>query len=155
MLGTSGIVTAIIRRELSQRQFARRRTSARVYRRERAVAATLLTIALAGCMTMQPIAGTVPELRQRIAAGRALKVGDHVRVVTSDGRPHEFVVTRVTTDAIEGGGESIAIEQILNVETRQFAAGKVAIVVGGILLGVVTVGAVVALHSVKPSYSGN
>jgi len=55
---------------------------------------------------LQPVPGNPAAVQQRIASGELLKVGDHVVVLSKDGRTHDFNVTSISASTIEGSGES-------------------------------------------------
>lgn len=63
---------------------------------------TLVLAALmvcAGCTTLKPVAGTPPELREKIDSGQLLKAGDRVLIVTTDAKAHRFAVTTIQAGA--------------------------------------------------------
>jgi hypothetical protein len=104
-----------------------------------------LIICLIGCTTLQPVTGNPASVQQRIASGALLKRGDHVVVLTKDGRTHDFNVTSISASTIEGRHESISIDQIALIQKRQLSVEKTAMAVG---LAVVVAAAVVAVCSV-------
>lgn len=100
---------------------------------------SLLVIILAlvgsGCTTLKPVEMSPEELQQKVAAGEIIEVGDRVKVVTSDGVVHKFVVTEVAADRVSGKDIDLPIADIIAVETREFSGGKTtALVAGGTLI---------------------
>jgi hypothetical protein len=88
-----------------------------------------------GCTTLKPVEMSPEELQQKIAAGEIIKVGDRVKVVTSDGVVHKFGVTEISTDRVSGKDVDLPIADIIAVETREFSGGKTtALVAGGTLI---------------------
>jgi hypothetical protein len=96
----------------------------------------------AGCTTLQPVTGNPAAVQQRIASGALLKPGDHVVVLTKDGRTHDFKVTSVSASTVEGRYQSISIDQIASIQKRKLSVGKTALAVG---LTVVVAAAVVVV----------
>ena len=94
----------------------------------------VMVIALAGCSTLRPVAGTAPELQERIASGAVLKPGDRVRITTADSHIYEFAVTAIRDDAIEGKGVAVPLAQVATVKKRYTSTGKTALLVGVIVL---------------------
>ncbi len=59
-----------------------------------------LIICLIGCTTLQPVTGNPAALQKRIASGELLKRGDHVDILTKDGRTRDFNVTSVSASTM-------------------------------------------------------
>ena len=91
---------------------------------------------LVGCTMLRPVTGNLSELQQRIASGEVLKRGDHVVILTKDGRTQEFKVVSVSDRSIDGKHELIPIDQVASVQKRELNVGKTALVVGLIVVGV-------------------
>jgi len=94
------------------------------------LAVSVLILCLAGCTTLRPVGGTPCELQQRIVSGAVLKRGDHVVILTSDGRAHEFNVVSVSASSIDGRHESIPMDQIASVQKREMNGELTAMTVG-------------------------
>jgi hypothetical protein len=107
----------------------------------------VLIICIAGCTTLQPIAGHPSDLQRRITSGEVLKRGDRVLIVTNDGRKHKFKVTSLSTGTIDGAHESISIDQVSSIERREFDVRKTVWLVALTVLGVVIVILAVGLHN--------
>jgi hypothetical protein len=105
-------------------------------------------ICVAGCTTLQPIAGTSLELQERINSAALLKAGDRVLIVTADNANHAFKVTDVGAGLIKGGAITIPVDQVASVEKRQFSTGKTVALVVLSLLAVAGLVAVAAAHAV-------
>ena len=103
-----------------------------------------LAICLAGCTTLRPITYSSSELRHRIVSEALVKPGDHVRVQTIDLKVHQLTVISIDADNMVGERESIAIDQILSIERREFSLSRTLTLVGvtilGILIGIVAAG---------------
>lgn len=115
-----------------------------------------MVISQAGCTSLQPIAGTPPELQQRIAVRALLEPGDRVLIVTTDGTKHEFTVTAAGPNGIEGKNESVAVDQIASVQKRRFSVARTVWL--GVAVGVVVVWGIVAAARASPPvsfYGGN
>ena len=103
----------------------------------------LLITCLAGCATQRPITGNPSDLQQRIASGELLKRGDHVEIVTNDGRAYEFNVASVSTSSIDGKHESVPIEQVASMQKREFSVGKTSLVAASTVVGIALVVALI------------
>lgn len=91
-----------------------------------------LALLLAGCTSLKPMEMTPQELHAEIKQSQVVQVGDKIKLVTADGKPHEFKVGKITATHIFGNNEQIEIEQIVALETRQFSGGKTALLAGGV-----------------------
>ncbi len=85
--------------------------------------ALLLSISLLACTSMRPIPAS-----DRQAVRTAVKVGDEVSVVATNGKTYLLVLTTVEDDKIVGTGDNkkvtIRYEQIKSIEVRKVSAGK-------------------------------
>jgi hypothetical protein len=86
--------------------------------------AVSMVLALLGCTTLQPVAGSAPELRQQIAAGQLLRRGDRVVITTADGRRHRLVVVAADSVSVRGRHESVPTDQIEVVQRSVSSAAK-------------------------------
>ena len=86
--------------------------------------AVSMVLALLGCTTLQPVAGSAPELRQQIAAGQLLRRGDRVVITTADGRRHHLVVVTADSVSVRGRHESVPTDQIEVVQRSVSSAAK-------------------------------
>jgi hypothetical protein len=102
--------------------------------------AWVLMLSLVGCATMSPVTGSPTELQQRIAARELLQPGDHVRIITSDGKNHDFTVTSVSAYSVDGSKESILVKDVFAVEKRE---PRVGVTIGLVILAVLAVVGVV------------
>jgi hypothetical protein len=82
--------------------------------------AWMLTMAISGCTTMQPMDGSPTELQRCISSGELLEPGDRVRIVTADQKVHRFAITKIEAGQIVGSKESVPIDQVVYLEKRQF-----------------------------------
>jgi hypothetical protein len=99
----------------------------------------LLTLAFlflfaTGCTSLKPVELAPEVLQERIFSGNIVKLGDKVKVVTSDGVRSEFKVTAITENHILGKDIDIPIRDIVALETREFSGGKTSVLVGGSFL---------------------
>lgn len=98
-----------------------------------------------GCTTLKPVEMPAEQLQGRISAGEILKVGDSVKIVTTDGSVHKLKLTAVTADYIEGKGIRIPVDDVVAVEAREFSGGKTtALAAGGFAIAYVIAAAVAA-----------
>ena len=88
---------------------------------------------LSGCTSLRSVEMTPSQLQQKIRAGDVIKQGDAVKLVTLDGRRHEFTVSELTATTISSESESIVIDDIIALETREFSGGKTALLVGSMI----------------------
>ena len=102
-----------------------------------ALVAACMTVNSA-CTTLQPTEANPEELQHLILSEEILEVGQRVRLVTSDEMVHEFRVTGIDSQrgVVHGKNESVAIEDIVAVETREISAGKTALLTGGLVYGI-------------------
>ena len=61
-----------------------------------------VTFFLVGCTTLSPVSDDAQTLQEKIRTGKALKQGDRVRVVTSDGVLHRIEIISVEDDVVKG-----------------------------------------------------
>jgi hypothetical protein len=95
---------------------------------------TCACLAMAGCMTMQPLNVDPAQL------SGTLKRGDKVDVVTSSGQKLQFAIDSVDQNGLQGGGQRIAYNDIRSISRNQVDVGRTAL----IALGVVAAGAAAA-----------
>lgn len=90
------------------------------------------------CTSLQPTEATPDDIRQMILTEGLLAPGQRVRIVTGDEREHEFKVTAIDTERalVLGKDESIAIDEIVAVESSEFSIGKTALLTGGLTYGI-------------------
>ncbi len=89
---------------------------------------------VSGCSTLSPVEMTPEQVQEKISEGEVIRVGDTVRIATTDGEIHKLKVTAVTAQQIVGDDINIAIDDIVAVETPEFSAGKTAALAGGAVL---------------------
>lgn len=87
---------------------------------------------LNGCSTLSPTELPPNELQNQIINGEIIHIGDDVKIVTVDGKQHEFKVTTVANGHVTGKGEDVLISDIIAIETENFSGGKTALLVGGV-----------------------
>lgn len=97
----------------------------------RIAAAITLAAQLAACTSLQPLPSTGGPPYQ------ALHAGDEVRIVTRDGKAHEFKVTGAPEGSVCGAGQCIGVSDIASIDRRDIDGGRTALLIVGILLLVV------------------
>ena len=97
----------------------------------RFISVFLFILLASGCSTTKPVEMTPQEVQQKISAGELIAVGDKVKIATADGEVHEFEVTAVTSEQIQGDDIAIPIDDVVAIETKEFSAGKTAALAGG------------------------
>ena len=89
-----------------------------------------LTVAATGCRSMKTIH---PATQPGVATFGPLKVGDHVRVETSDHQRVQFEVRELTEDTIvSSSGARYNRADIVRLQRRSFSGIKTALLVVGI-----------------------
>ena len=114
----------------------------------------MLVCLLGGCTTLRPIDVNAVTLHQKIRSGDAVKAGDTIRAITSDGVAHLLLVTEVNEKVIEGhppGARADVTETVLLIDDivlvevsrlsaenpERFATGTgIGVVVGLVIIGI-------------------
>jgi hypothetical protein len=91
----------------------------------------ILILAIAGCTSMKPVAMPPDQLHERISAGDIINEGDKVKIVTTDGKTHQFTVTAVNDESIVGDAIDIPITDIVTLKTKEYSGDNTAALVGG------------------------
>jgi len=91
----------------------------------------IVILLITGCTTLKPVEMSPEQLHARISAGEVLNEGDKVKIVTTDGKIHQFEVTDINDTSIVGDDVEVRIVDIVALETREFSGGKTAALVGG------------------------
>lgn len=78
-----------------------------------------IALGLLGCRTLQPMAGSSPELRQQIAAGQLRSPGDRVVITAADGQGHRLVAVAADSAIVRGKHDSVPTNQIDFVQKSQ------------------------------------
>lgn len=86
------------------------------------VAAAALVFAT-GCTTLHSVSVSPNAME------RQLDRGDDVVVTTTDGSVHEFEVTAIGPDALQGDGTSVPYSDITRVQVKRFDGKKTALLV--------------------------
>ena len=106
----------------------------------------MVTFQLAGCTTLQPLAGNAESLRTELRSGEAVKPGDKVRVVTRDGLSRLLIVTALDENTLKGYPDGVEtagavvtlpIDDIVFMEGKKISVGKTAAYTGGATVGAV------------------
>ena len=92
----------------------------------RGVALLVLFAMVVGCSSTRMV-----DLAASPSLAAQVQVGDHVRIVTVDGRILEFEVERVDPEAIEGRELRVQRDEIAELEITRFSAARTAGLVGG------------------------
>jgi hypothetical protein len=96
--------------------------------------ASIGVLAMAGCTTVQPLTVSPSSLSS------TLKPGDQVEVTTAGGKQLKFKVDSVDANGVQGGGQSIAYNDIQSINRKEVDTKRTMWVV----LGVVAAGAIAA-----------
>ena len=114
----------------------------------------VLVCLLGGCTTLRPIDVNAVTLHQKIRSGEALKAGETIRAITSDGVAHLLLITKVNEKVIEGhppGARADVTETVLPIDDivlvevsrlsaenpERFATGTgIGVVVGLVIIGI-------------------
>lgn len=94
----------------------------------------LAVLVVSSCTSLKPVELAPSELQAQILAGQVIEPGDSVHLVTADGIHHNFRVNEVSSSHVVGQSESVAIDQIVALESRRFSGGKTALLAGGTLV---------------------
>ena len=105
----------------------------------------LVFINLIGCTSLQTIEAPPDKLHEQIRHENLVKVGDKVKIVTEDQKEHEFVVTATNENEIRGKDITIPIDSIVAVQTREFSAGKSALLAGGVTASTILLMVIIAI----------
>ena len=93
---------------------------------KKCIAVVLIVTFVAMSCTSYKVA-KLPGIENRV------KVGETIRVVTTDGRDVQFKVTGITADTIVGENHHILLSDITTLERRRISPGKTMSLIGGIL----------------------
>ena len=100
------------------------------------IVAILTIVCLIGCSTTTQL--TRPSAT---IARTEVSPGDSVEIQTTDGQRHEFKVTSVTDDAINGENTSVKLANIEDMQVTRLSTGKtVGAIGGGALLTLIVLG---------------
>jgi hypothetical protein len=93
----------------------------------------IVCLLISACTSMEIVELPENKLQANIRAGELIVPGEQVRLVTSDGREHEFLVSSVDQESIHGSKDHIQIDDVVTVKTRRIHAGKTALLAGGVI----------------------
>ncbi len=88
-------------------------------------------VLLCACTSVRPVELSAEELRQQIRTGSLIAPGDRVRIATDSGQTYTFKVTSIDEATVHGPDDHVAIDTIAALRTRDFSAGKTALLAGG------------------------
>lgn len=97
--------------------------------RRKLVCAILVITWLSACTSLQPVYPAPDIIVQQVRAG------DFVRVATHDGDTIEFKVLKIDTRKLVGKEQSVAYQDILQLEVKRIDSGETLWLLGGIVLG--------------------
>ena len=113
------------------------------------ISIVLLCSLLMGCTTLRPIDVDAVTLHQKIRSGEAVKAGDTIRAITSDGVAHLLYVTAVDENIVMGHPPGAAfdvadtvlpVDDIILVEVSRLSTGNAREFTSGAGIGAVVVG---------------
>jgi hypothetical protein len=96
--------------------------------------AAAVAFSMLGCTTIQPLTANGSQL------ATALKPGDQVEITTTRGQQLKFKVESLDANGVQGGGQSVAYNDIQSISRKEMDSQKTLWVV----LGVVAAGALAA-----------
>jgi predicted small lipoprotein YifL len=105
----------------------------------------LLALALAACTSLKPLEIPPEQLQSMIAKGEVIAIGDNVKIITNDGKQHNFKVTEISETVVSGKNAKISIPDIVALETREFSGGKTALLTGSVYVVYVLLAAVASV----------
>jgi len=94
----------------------------------------LIFIMSTGCTSLQPIETSSGQLQDQTYLETVIKNGDTIHVTMKNGVSHEFTVTELTDQFINGGDINIPLSDISSIKVKKVSIGKTAAVVGAIIL---------------------
>jgi len=98
--------------------------------------ASLAMIPLLACTSMRSVPMPPAELAAKIRQGHVLRVGDEVTIATRGGHENRFTVTAIDESTVRGDRQSIPIDDIVALKTKQISLGDTALLTGAITLSV-------------------
>jgi hypothetical protein len=107
--------------------------------------AAIVVVSMVGCTTIQPLTASPSQLSS------TLKRGDQVEIMTSSGKQLKFKVDSVDANGVQGGGQTVAYNDIQSINRKEVDTSKTLWVV----LGVVAVGAIAAAAGGGGGSGGN
>ena len=81
----------------------------------------------------------------RAFIAKNLQLGDHVKIITNDGRQLKFKVREINSEAIIGDNQQVLFSEIARLEKEQFDLGKSIGQTAGILTIVYTIVAILTV----------
>lgn len=96
----------------------------------KSVICLLSLLFLCACTTLKPVELSTADLQEKIASQTVLKVGDQAKIIDQNGERHSFKVTEMTATHVLGRDKSVAIADIVALETKSFSGGKTSALVG-------------------------
>lgn len=105
-----------------------------------------LTVFMSGCSTMRPVDTESGELVLSV-----VEHGDEVKITMHDDSAVQFVVTEIDEHTIVGNGQTIALEDIRELQIKKLnVPATVGLIVGLTTIGIQAIGA--AAGFVPPGY---
>jgi hypothetical protein len=100
---------------------------------------TIIVFILSGCTTLRPIELSRSQVQEGISHGDLVHAGDNVKIITNDGKQHQFKVISVSDGYVKGEAVEIPIKDIDLIEKRRVSIGRTALLSGaGFLLFVMS-----------------
>ena len=100
----------------------------------------VLSLLQLGCTSMQHVEATPQALQAQIRAGKYLRDGHDVTIVTNDGKKVRMRFDRIENDAIVGhmqaGEGSVPIADVAGITAESLSVGRTIAAVGGGLLAI-------------------
>ena len=91
-----------------------------------------ISLWLSACTTLEPVEMPAADVQRMILSGEVPLVGESIKVVTSDGKSHQYRVIEVDDEerVIRGKSVTVPIDEVVAIETREFSIGKTALLAG-------------------------
>ena len=102
---------------------------------------------LSACTSLQHIEMSPQELQTAIISKDLIKVGETVRLKTTDGKIHEFKVTQVSSTHLLGKSKNIAIADIASLDKKNISGSRKGLIIGSI--AVMAVFVIVVLNDLE------
>ena len=109
------------------------------------ISTLIVILIITGCTSMKPVELSPEQLQDRISAGELVNEGDKVKIVTTEGKSHQFVVTDINDTTIVGDNIEVPIVDIIALRTKEFSGGKTAGLAGGTVVLILLLASTITL----------
>ena len=109
------------------------------------ISTLIIIFIITGCTSMRSVELSPEQLQARISAGELINEGDKVKIVTTEGITHQFVVTDINDATIVGDNIEVPIVDIIALRTKEFSGGKTAGLAGGTVVLILLLASTITL----------